>query len=76
MKRDVGTADRLIRIAGGVLLLFLALFKGQVWGYIGVVPVLTGSLGWCPLYTMLGISTACKSCSDTCNGKDIEKVNL
>ncbi|HET8931907.1 MAG TPA: DUF2892 domain-containing protein [Polyangiales bacterium] len=50
--------DRSIRIAGGILILMLA-FVGPktAWGYLGFVPILTGMLGSCPLYTLFGIST-------------------
>ena len=58
MKINVGSADRAIRIAAGVALIGLAL-SGTigVWGYIGIVPLATGLLRTCPLYTMLGLST-------------------
>lgn len=50
--------ERGLRILAGLALVGLAV-SGTVgaWGYLGVVPVLTGSLGSCPLYTVLGIST-------------------
>lgn len=50
--------ERVLRVALGAALIVLA-YQGTigVWGYIGVVPVLTGALGSCPLYTLLGIST-------------------
>jgi hypothetical protein len=50
--------ERVVRVALGAALIVLA-YQGTigVWGYIGVVPVLTGALGSCPLYTLLGIST-------------------
>jgi len=66
MKRDVGTADRIIRIAAGLFLLFQATMNGQPWGYLGIVPLLTGAIGWCPLYAMLGLSTACGCSGDRC----------
>ena len=58
MKANVGTADRVLRIAAGVALIGLA--AGGVigpWGYIGVVPLLTGILRFCPAYPLLGINT-------------------
>ena len=56
--RNEGTVDRLIRITLGVVLLGLA-FTGPrtSWGLIGVVPLLTGLAGSCPLYAVLGFST-------------------
>jgi hypothetical protein len=58
MKTNEGSVDRGLRIVAGLALIGLAA-TGTVglWGYIGVVPVLTGAIGWCPLYTMLGIDT-------------------
>jgi hypothetical protein len=50
--------ERGVRVVAGLALVALA-FNGTLgaWGYIGVVPILTGTLGTCPLYTLLGIST-------------------
>jgi hypothetical protein len=57
-KTNVGTVDRVLRIVLGLALIGLTLF-GTIgaWGWIGVVPLLTASLGTCPLYTVLGLST-------------------
>ncbi len=50
-------ADRVSRVVLGSGLLVLA-FTGQTnWGYLGLIPVLTGIMGNCPLYSLLGIST-------------------
>jgi hypothetical protein len=58
MKTNEGTIDRALRVAVGVLLLALTLTHTiGMWGWIGVVPLLTGAIGWCPLYTVLGINT-------------------
>jgi len=58
MKTNEGTVDRVLRIGGGLVLIALAA-TGTVgaWGYIGVVPLLMGAIGYCPLYTLLGINT-------------------
>ncbi len=57
-KTNVGTVDRTVRIGGGVLLLgLMAMGTIGMWGWIGVVPLATGLLGTCPLYTMVGLST-------------------
>lgn len=55
---NVGTLDRLIRVLIGTLLIALAYF-GVIgsWGYIGIIPLATGLLKWCPLYTLLGVQT-------------------
>jgi hypothetical protein len=58
MKTNEGTIDRALRVAVGILLLALTLTNTiGMWGWIGVVPLLTGAIGWCPLYTVLGIRT-------------------
>jgi hypothetical protein len=58
MKTNEGTIDRALRVAVGILLLALTLTNTiGMWGWIGVVPLLTGAIGWCPLYTVLGINT-------------------
>jgi O-antigen ligase len=58
MKSNVGGADRLLRIVAGLVLIALAA-TGTVgaWGWIGVVPLLTGVFRFCPGYTLLGINT-------------------
>lgn len=61
MTANVGGIDRILRIVVGVTLVGLAATGTVgVWGWIGVVPILTGTLRWCPAYPMLGISTADK----------------
>lgn len=58
MKRNVGSLDRTVRIAAGVVLVALAA-TGTVgwWGWLGLVPLATGLTGWCPPYSLLGINT-------------------
>lgn len=52
------TVERILRVLLGVGLLTIAFVGPQTpWGYLGIVPLLTGLLGSCPLYTLLGIST-------------------
>ncbi len=65
MTTNIGTADRTVRIIVGLALIGLALgwFGPQyqsVWGWIGLVPLATGFMGWCPAYSMVGVST-CKT---------------
>lgn len=61
MKINVGTADRVLRIGVGVLLIGLAA-AGVVgaWGYVGVLPLATGLFRFCPAYSLFGISS-CRS---------------
>lgn len=57
-KRNEGNLDRAARVIAGLVLLALAATGTLgVWAWIGVVPLITGLLGWCPLYTVLGINT-------------------
>ena len=58
MKKNAGTIDRAVRVGAGLLLIGLAA-SGTigVWGYIGLVPLITGAIGMCPLYSVLGINT-------------------
>jgi hypothetical protein len=58
MKTNVGGIDRGLRILVGLALIGLAATGTiGVWGWIGVIPLATGSLGWCPAYLPFGIST-------------------
>lgn len=60
MKANVGGIDKILRIVVGVLLIALALTDViGIWGYIGIIPLATGLLNFCPLYPLLGISS-CK----------------
>jgi hypothetical protein len=58
MSANVGGMDRILRVLVGVVLLALTL-TGQigVWGWIGVVPLVTGLFKFCPLYRVLGFNT-------------------
>ncbi len=61
MKTNVGGIDRIARIViGAVLVILAATGKVGVWGWIGLLPLATGALGWCPPYSLLGINT-CKN---------------
>jgi hypothetical protein len=58
MKVNVGTLDRALRIGAGAVLIGLA--AGGVvgaWGYLGVVPLLTGLFRFCPAYTLIGFNS-------------------
>ena len=58
MKKNVGGIDRTLRIVLGLVLIGLAA-SGTVgwWGYLGVAPLLTGLIGWCPPYKLMGGNT-------------------
>ncbi|MBP9905314.1 MAG: DUF2892 domain-containing protein [Rhodoferax sp.] len=58
MKSNVGGIDRILRIVVGLVLIGLTLMGTlPVWGWIGVVPLATGLIGWCPPYAIFGWST-------------------
>lgn len=58
MSRNMGGLDRGVRVVIGVGLIALALTGPQSpWGWIGLVPLATALIGWCPLYRVLGIRT-------------------
>ncbi len=60
MKSNVGGIDRILRIVVGLILIGLTLTGTVgVWGWLGIVPLATGALGWCPPYAIFGWST-CK----------------
>ena len=57
-KNNVGGIDRVLRIVIGLALIGLTLSGSVgVWGWVGVVPLLTALAGTCPLYTVFGFST-------------------
>lgn len=55
---NVGNLDRALRLLAGLVLIGLAA-TGRIglWGYVGIVPIVTGAWGFCPLYRVLGLST-------------------
>lgn len=55
--RNEGTVDRVLRVALGLVLLFVAFTGRGAWGWLGVIPLATGLMGSCPLYSVLGINT-------------------
>ncbi len=58
MKLNVGGIDRILRIVAGLALIGLTLaHMVPVWGWIGVVPLLTGIFKFCPAYTIFGMNT-------------------
>lgn len=57
-KPNVGSLDRTLRMGAGVVLLFLVAIQAiGLWGLVGIVPLATGLLRYCPLYSVLGIRT-------------------
>lgn len=61
MKKNIGFIERVLRIVVGLGIVSLAFFGPQTpWAFLGLVPLLTGIVGWCPPYALLGISTCCQ----------------
>jgi hypothetical protein len=58
LAKNVGSIDRILRIVVGLGLISLVFVGPQTpWGWIGIVPLLTAFIGFCPLYTLIGIRT-------------------
>lgn len=62
--KNVGGIDKILRIVVGLALISLV-FVGPMtaWGWVGLIPLLTGLFNFCPLYLLIGLST-CKKCSE------------
>ena len=59
MNANVGGIDRILRIVAGATLIGWAVMGGPVWAWVGVIPLATGLVKFCPFYPILGVST-CK----------------
>jgi Protein of unknown function (DUF2892) len=59
MKANVGNTDKVIRILLGVVIMAAGYFYSSWLGLIGIIPVLTAFMSFCPLYSIIGVST-CK----------------
>lgn len=58
MKLNVGGIDKVLRVLLGIVLIAAAALGAiPMWGYIGIVPLVTGLVNFCPLYTVLGFSS-------------------
>jgi len=60
MKKNMGNADKTIRLVLGVVIIALGLYYQSWWGLVGLIPLLTSLTGTCLLYLPFGIST-CKT---------------
>jgi hypothetical protein len=59
MKCNVGKVDRSIRIILGFVIILIGIYFKSWWGAVGILPIITAIIGWCPLYVPFGMST-CK----------------
>jgi Protein of unknown function (DUF2892) len=58
MTRNIGSIDRALRVLVGLGAISLVFIGPQTpWGWLGVVPLATALLGWCPPYALLGVNT-------------------
>ena len=64
MTLNVGNIDRIVRVVAGLGLISLVFVGPQTpWGWLGIIPIATALIGWCPAYTLLGINT-CQAHTD------------
>lgn len=57
MKKNVGFFDSIIRIIIGGLIMAAGVVFESLWGLVGIIPVMSGAVSWCPLYKAFGIYT-------------------
>lgn len=57
MKSNVGMTDRVVRMFFGISVAMLLIFQNSIWAMVGLIPFITGIVGICPLYSILGINT-------------------
>jgi hypothetical protein len=68
MKRNIGNLDKGIRIVLGLAIIVFGIYNQSWLGLIGAVPLLTALIGWCPVYSLIGLSTEKKI--------NVEKLDL
>jgi len=57
LKKNIGKVDSMVRILLGIVIVIVGLYFKSWWGLVGLIPVITGIIGWCPLYVPFKIST-------------------
>ncbi|MBR9830328.1 MAG: DUF2892 domain-containing protein [Oceanospirillales bacterium] len=57
MKSNMGSTDRVLRTMLGACIIAAGVYLQSWWGLIGIIPILTAAIGWCPAYMPFGIST-------------------
>ena len=57
MKCNVGKTDKMFRIILGVVIILVGFYFKNWWGAVGVIPIVTGFIRWCPAYLPFGFST-------------------
>jgi hypothetical protein len=61
MKKNVGSGDKVFRVILGIVVILLGIIFHTWWGLIGIIPLFTGLVNFCPLYALLGLSTSKKT---------------
>ncbi len=64
MNKNIGSLDKTIRLIIGILIIVVGFVNESLLGAVGLIPILTASVSWCPLYSIIKIDTRCKN--DTC----------
>ncbi|MDT3695189.1 MAG: DUF2892 domain-containing protein [Ignavibacterium sp.] len=57
MKTNIGRSDKVIRLVLGVVIILLGIYLKSWWGILGIVPIVTALLNFCPVWSLLGLST-------------------
>lgn len=57
MKANIGSTDKVVRLILGAVIIILGFYFNTWWGIIGLVPIITVAINFCPIYGILGIST-------------------
>ena len=57
MTVNIGSADRVIRVILGIVIIGVGVFYQSFWGAIGIIPLFTATIKWCPAYAPFGLST-------------------
>ena len=61
MKKNIGKTDKIIRIVLGVAIIAYGVMEQSLLGAIGIIPIVTALISWCPLYCPLNIKTTCEN---------------
>ncbi|PIU41899.1 MAG: DUF2892 domain-containing protein [Candidatus Omnitrophica bacterium CG07_land_8_20_14_0_80_42_15] len=59
MEKNVGSVDKVARVLMGTLIIICGIYFKSLWGLVGIVPIVTGFIGYCPIYQLFGLNT-CK----------------
>ena len=60
MQANVGSTDRIIRFILGAAIIVIGFYFKSWWGVVGIVPIITGLVNFCPFYSLMGVSTKTK----------------